>query len=202
MRKKTSKLKSAFDRKRFRKLYRSAPFALLVTEHKKFPIPILILKEREKVEGELSGRFRNREFRFYGDAMHRLLADRLVARLVRGVLDPDEVPLELEKVLVPAVLNKEKLPIQIPLNEEAGMKLALLFSLGSPIKDIDRVELIARRLDRFSREEAGYWYSRIARLDKDLRSMGVRGLRTILCGDGSKEDRPRIQRMLEKLRLG
>jgi len=200
MRKKTL-TKPPLDRKRLNGLYRSAPFALLVTEHKDLPIPVLVLKEREEVEGELKGRFRNREYRFYGDAMQRLLADRLLARLVAEVSDPDEVPLQLDKVLVPAVLNKEKLPIRLPLNEESGMKLALLFKLGSPLRDVDRVELIARRLDRFSREEAGYWYSRIARFDKDLRSMGVRGLRVLLSGDNSAADRRRVQRTLEKLRL-
>src|SRR5690625_598169 len=200
MRKK-SLTKPPLDRKRLNGLYRSAPFALLVTEHKDLPIPVLVLKEREEVEGELKGRFRNRKYRFYGDAMQRLLADLLLARLVAEVSDPDEVPLQLDKVLVPAVLNKEKLPIRLPLNEESGMKLALLFKLGSPLRDVDRVELIARRLDRFSREEAGYWYSRIARFDKDLRSMGVRGLRVLLSGDNSAADRRRVQRTLEKLRL-
>ena len=41
--------------------------------------------------------------------------------------------------------------------EEAGAKLALIFRLQERVTDVDRVELIAQRVARFTREEAAYW---------------------------------------------
>lgn len=189
------------ERLRLEKLYKSAPFGLLVTSHKKYPIPVLLVKEREEINGERQGRFNDREHQFYGDIMRRVLSEGLLARMVSSVTDVDEVPMELGKILVPNIIDRIDLPLQIPLDEEAGFKLGLLFSLSSKLQDKDRVELMARRIDRFAREEAAYWYSRITRMDKDLQVMAMKGLKITLCGDGSKEDRPRVQKALEKLKL-
>jgi hypothetical protein len=53
-----------------------------------------------------------------------------------------------------------KLRLSLPLDEEAGAKLALIFRLQERVPALDRVELIARRVVRFTREEAAYWLSR------------------------------------------
>ena len=188
------------ERKRLQGLYRHAPFGLLLTSHKDRPAPVLVVKERQEIDGERQGPFRDREQEFYGDPMRRVLSEGLLARMVESVTDRDEVSLDLNLLLVPRSVDKIELPLQVPLDDESGYKLGLLFCLSSKIRDNDRVELMARRIDRFSMEEAGYWYSRITRMDRDLQAFAIKGLKIVLCGDGGKDDQERVVRALEKLR--
>ena len=48
----------------------------------------------------------------------------------------------------------------IPLDITTGAKLALLFRLHPRVNSQKRIELMAWRIERFSREEALYWVSK------------------------------------------
>jgi hypothetical protein len=110
------------------------------------------------------------------------------------VQDAWHQPLELQPYL-----TEKGLPFRgnLPLDDEAGCKLALIFKLQERVKEIDRVELIARRADRFTREEAAYWLSRISNFSDDANRWASSGLR-IMLGGHAKD--PAVERMLERLR--
>jgi hypothetical protein len=110
------------------------------------------------------------------------------------VQDAWHQPLELQPYL-----TEQGLPFRgnLPLDDEAGCKLALIFKLQERVKEIDRVELIARRADRFTREEAAYWLSRISNFGDDANRWASSGLR-IMLGGHAKD--PAVERMLERLR--
>jgi hypothetical protein len=104
------------------------------------------------------------------------------------------MPANLERYLTQEGL---KLRLSLPLDEEAGAKLALIFRLQERVSDLDRVELIARRVARFTREEAAYWLSRTTSFGVDANRWAVSGLRVMLGGQAKD---PAVQRMLERLR--
>jgi hypothetical protein len=104
------------------------------------------------------------------------------------------VPAGLQRYLTQEGL---KLRLSVPLDEEAGAKLALIFRLQERVPDLDRVELIARRVARFTREEAVYWLSRTTSFGADANRWALSGLRVIL---GGQPKDPAVQRMLEHLR--
>jgi hypothetical protein len=85
----------------------------------------------------------------------------------------------------------------LPLDDEAGYKLALIFKLQERIKEADRVELIARRVNRFTREEAGYWYSRITTYGDAANRWAMAGMKVILAGHPKD---PNVEIMLTELR--
>jgi hypothetical protein len=103
-------------------------------------------------------------------------------------------PLELQQYV-----SKEGLRFRgnLPLDEEAGCKLALMFRLHERVKEQDRVELIARRIDRFTREEAAYWLSRISNFGDDANRWAVSGLKILL---GGQPRDPAVERMLAQMR--
>ena len=116
-------------------------------------------------------------------------------RIVEGVADSGGIPLELARYL-----TNEGLRIRgnLPLDEEAGAKLALIFRLQDRIKDLDRVELIAHRVRQFTREEAAYWLSRTTSFGPTANRWALSGLRIML---GGHADDKGVQEMLERLRL-
>ena len=61
----------------------------------------------------------------------------------------------------------------------------------------DRVELIARRVDRFTREEAAYWYSRITSFGDTANRWAAAGMKVMLAGQSRD---PNVAIMLEDLR--
>jgi predicted AAA+ superfamily ATPase len=65
------------------------------------------------------------------------------------------------------------------------------------LTDLDRVELIARRVAHFTREEAMYWLSRMTSFGPDANRWAVAGLRLMLGGHAND---PAVERMLERLR--
>jgi hypothetical protein len=99
----------------------------------------------------------------------------------------------------PHHLTEQGLPFRgnLPLDDEAGCKLTLIFKLQERVKEIDRVELIVRRADRFTREEAAYWLSRLNNFSDDANRWAISGLRIVLGGHAKD---PAVERMLERLR--
>lgn len=113
---------------------------------------------------------------------------------IEPVCDDAGVPLELHRFLTREGL---KLRVNLPLDDEAGAKVALLFRLQERLTDLDRVELIGRRIARFSREEAAYWLSRTTSFGADANRWAVAGLRVLLGGQPNDKG---VQRMLGRLR--
>ena len=88
--------------------------------------------------------------------------------------------------------------LNLPLDEEAGAKRGLIARLHSRIKEMDRVELIARRVTRFSREEAAYWLSRTTSYGTQANNWAVAGMRVMLGGHaGTREP----AQMLDSIRM-
>ena len=181
-----------------------APFLLRITEWQGAPVPVLVVKERqyrdhdEAAPGPDGQRRRARSVliergNLAGDPLHRCLP--LLRRIVEGVADPVGVPLELSRYLTNEGLRTRG---NLPLDEEAGAKLALIFRLQDRIKDLDRVELIAHRVRQFTREEAAYWLSRTLSFGPIANRWALSGLRIML---GGHADDKGVQEMLERLRL-
>lgn len=108
---------------------------------------------------------------------HRILP--IVKGIIAQVANEQGIPLELDRLLTKNVL---------PLDDEAGYRLALIFILAKGIRDLDRVELIAHRVSRFTREEAAYWHSRCTDYGDVKNRWGKKGLAIMLCGESGDED--------------
>ena len=177
----------------------SAPWLLRITEHRDKPAPVLIIKERIMPNGVETGelgtgplyRLEDRGL-IYGPALRRCLP--ILKEIVSKVTDPDGVPLEVQRFLVDRGIAFQD---NLPLDEESGPKLALIFKLRERVQEMDRVELIARRVARFTREEAAYWFSRITDFGEDPNRWARSGMRTML---GGQHGDPAVQDMLERLR--
>ena len=180
------------------------PFVLRITEWRDTPIPVLVVKERQYRDPEQAPtgadgqRPRARPIliergNLSGEPLHRCLP--LLRRIVEGVTDSSGIPLELARYLTAEGL---RLRGNLPLDEESGAKLALLFRLQDRIKDLDRIELIAHRVRQFTREEAAYWLSRTVSFGPTANRWAISGLRTML---GGHADDKGVQEMLGRLRL-
>lgn len=192
---------------RLASLWRKAPFVLRITEWKELQGPVLVIKERleytektDEVQASLEmdgvqkkGALVERGH-IAGEPQRRCLP--ILRKIVERVNDPTGVPLDLQRYLTQEGL---KLHVTLPLDEECGAKLALIFRLQERITQIDRVELIARRISRFTREEAGYWLSRTSSFGADANRWAVAGLRVML---GGQPGDPGVEKMLERLRQG
>jgi len=181
---------------RVRCLLPQSPWVLRVTEFKDKPAPVLVVKERVAIElknGE-SGAKRVLKDRglLYGQSLRRCLP--VFRTIVSGVCDDAGIPLELQRFLPNGRIIFRG---NLPLDEEAGVKLALIFKLQERVKEMDRVELIAWRVESFSREEASYWLTRLTQYGPAANRWAQAGMRLMLGGQpGDKE----IVNMLEKLR--
>ena len=204
-----AKKKEPFDlakhlAERLTKQSAKAPFLLRITQWQGAPVPVLVVKERQyrdQDEGAPGPDGQRRRARpvliergnLCGEPLHRCLP--LLRRIVEGVADPAGVPLELARYLTAEGM---RIRGNLPLDEEAGAKLALIFRLQDRIKDLDRVELIARRVRQFTREEAAYWLSRTVSFGTIANRWALSGLRTML---GGHTDDKGVAEMLERLRL-
>lgn len=181
---------------RLKNLWKLSPFVLRFTELSSHTGPVLVVKERvekEKSEtGKTLGSVRDRGS-LYGENL-KLLQARLKP-ILEHVVDEGGVPLDLQRFI-----SKEGLKLRgnLPLDEEAGAKLALIFKLQSRLHNPDRLELLARRVQRFSREEAAYWLGRTTHYGSDANRWATAGLRTLLCGTSNQD--AGIVRQLNKLR--
>lgn len=186
-------------RARVKPQWADAPWRLLVTEHRDKPPPLFIIKERvspgdegrPEAEGLVRPVLRQRGL-LYGDAQRRALP--VVRAIVGRVADADGIPLDLADYLPRGRIVFRG---SLPLDEEAGAKLALVFRLREKIPDLDRVELIARRVDRFTREEAAYWLSRLVNFAPAENRWAAAGMKLML---GGQPGDAHVRRMLDSIR--
>ena len=184
---------------RLKPLLDDAPWVLRVTDYKKKPSPVFVVKQRltpetdrrpkaQKVDKPM---LRDRGL-LYGESQRRSLP--VVRAVVARVQGETGAPLELQRFF-PA--KRITFRGNLPLDAEAGAKLALVFKLQERIRSMDRVELIARRVDRFTSEEAAYWLSRITNFGDVSNRWAMAGMKTMLGGHSGDEA---IGRVLEQLR--
>ena len=195
-------MKKAEDVVRLKKIAKDiskAPWILRVTEHKNRPVPVMIVKERilpdqrTDTDGLIAPRSILKERGvIYGQAQLRCLP--VIRTILSRVCDRAGIPLELQQFL-----NGKRITFRgnLPLDEEAGAKLALIFKLQERITEMDRVELIARRVNRFTREEVSYWYSRITSFGKAANRWALSGMKVMLAGQPRD---PHVETMLDELR--
>lgn len=176
-------------------LVRTATFVLRITEWKDQPAPVLVVKERVSREEGQKAKTEGLVERGHikGEMLRRLLP--LLKKACSHVVDPSGVPTQVERFLSQEGL---RLRITLPIDDEAGAKLALIFRLQERLPDADRVELVTRRVLLFSREEALYWLSRVTDFGADANRWAISGLRLLL---GGQPNDPGVLRMLESLRI-
>jgi len=184
---------------RIRPLLAGAPWVLRVTEHKDKPAPVLVIKKRVFIEGnpKKNGKAPGRTILkeqglLYGQNLRSCLP--VIRTIIGGVCDDAGIPLDLHRFL-----NNGRIAFRgnLPLDEEAGVKLSLIFKLAERVKDMNRVELIAWRVERFSYEEAAYWLTRATQYGEAASRWALAGMRIML--GGQPEDRA-IRHWLTKLR--
>jgi len=176
-----------------------APWVLRITEHADKPMPVMIVKQRllpdernDTANMKAPRSVLKERGLLYGPVQLRCLP--IIRAVIIRVQDRAGVPLELHRFLKDSRITFRG---NMPLNEEAGVKLALLFKLQERLKELDRIELLARRIDRFTREEAGYWYSRITSFGAAANRWAMAGMKLTLAGQPHD---PAVKSMLEKLR--
>lgn len=161
--------------------WRKAPFVLRITEHRDIDGPVIVVKERlerDANEDEKGGRSLEQRARLYNGPLK--VSEGVIADIVRRVQDSGGVGYELERFLTPDAIRH---PWTLPLDEEAGAKLAIMGKLQEKLRgQDDRLELIARRVAALSREEASYFFSWIFRQDADKNRWAVSGLRLLFGG--------------------
>ncbi|SFH38494.1 DUF7680 family protein [Modicisalibacter xianhensis] len=191
---------SQADEAQLAKLARRSPYVLRLTRHKDMPPPVLTIKERiapedrDDVEGLSNPRAKTVERgSLYGESVRACLP--VLKRILEEVKDEQGIPLGLERFM--SAQGLKQTDINFPLDEAAGARLALFFRLQSKVKDVDRIELIGRRVAMFSREEAVYWLANVTTSDPALRSWATSGLRMLLCGEAGDK---RVPRILERIR--
>ena len=177
-------------------LLHDTPWVLRITEWQGKPPPLFIVRQRRALAGDRHTNGQQITFvdrgLLYGEAQRRCLPT--LQKILARVQDAWHQPLGLQQYFTAQGLTFRG---SLPLDEEAGCKLALIFKLQERVKEMDRVELIARRADRFTREEAAYWLSRISNFGDDANRWASSGLR-IMLGGHAKD--PAVERMLERLR--
>jgi hypothetical protein len=195
-----------FYRRRLAGLVKAAPFVLRITRWRELTGPVLVVKERtaprETPAASSSEAVRALQPRksthllerghIAGDAQRRVVP--VFRSMLSRIRDEAGVPLHLERWMTIEGLQRTA---TLPLDEEAGSKLALVFRLHERIADLDRVELIARRVERLTREEATYLLSRITRFDPAANRWAMAGLRIMLGGQAKD---PAVRSTLDLLR--
>lgn len=191
---------SQADEAQLAKLARRSPYVLRLTRHKDLPPPVMVVKERiapedrDDTEGLTNPRAKHVERgTLHGESVRACLP--VLKRILEEVKDEQGIPLGLERFM--SAQGLKQTDINFPLDEAAGARLALFFRLQTKVKDVDRIELIGRRVAMFSREEAVYWLANVTTADPALRSWATSGLRMLLCGEAGDK---RVPRMLERIR--
>ena len=170
---------------------RSMPWVLRVTDHKKRPSPVLVIKYRKpRDEDENSTQLVERGD-IYGDSLRRCLPS--IRTILSRVRDENDVHLDLHQFLSGKQITFRG---NLPLDENAGAKLGLLFRLQQRVKDLDRVELMSVRINNFTAEEASYWLSRILHFSDASNRWAAAGMRIML---GGQSGDPAIAEMLKQI---
>lgn len=190
----------------------TSPFTLRITEWNRYPVPVLVVKERREIINNTRTKLLDKRqpelmpsapagYRLHdvshisGEPMRRCMS--VIKQMVSQVRDDAGIPLELQRFFSKEGLKKR---LNLPLDETAGAKLGLFFKLQMRIKDMDRVELMARRIASFTREEAAYWLSRTITYGPDENRWAQAGLKVMLGGlPGDKAIDGMLSRLREKI---
>lgn len=185
--------------RRVKPLVKQFPWVLRLTEHKDKSVPVMVIKGRFSLDGEQKNGGKvpgkavlKEQGMLYGQSQRRCLP--VVRAIIGRVCDRAGIPLELQRFL-----SGDRITFRgnLPLDREAGAKLSLIFKLQERLRDMDRTELLAWRVERFSREEAIYWLTRATQYGATASRWAQAGMRTMLGGQPGDKD---LQRMLEQLR--
>ena len=171
---------------------KTSPWILRVTERKGFTGPILIVCERQVTD---TGTTRLIEYgRIYNGTL------RTCKRAIQYMLSQELDPLGRAAGLQELIDEKIEYRGQIPLHDEIGAKLALLFKLHPRVRLQERIELMAWRIERFTREEALYWVAKVTIPVYGQRSIewAKSGLRLMLAGQ--QNDKKAVNELLDTLR--
>jgi hypothetical protein len=117
--------------------------------------------------------------------------------LSRAIDEKTGIPLEAHRHVKQFIQTKSQTTHSVALDEEAYVKIRLLARLQERVSDGNRVELMALRIKRFSREEAMYWLSRTLHYGETGNRWAVKGLRIMLCGEPND---PNIKDALSRFR--
>lgn len=168
------------------------PWVLRVTDHRDRPSPVLIVKHRRPIDDKSTQTELVDRGILYGDSLRRCLP--AIQQVLSRVRDESDKHLDLHQFLQGKSITFRG---NLPLDEGSGAKLALLFRLQERVKDLDRVELMARRIDNFTTEEATYWLSRILHFGTAGNRWAAAGMRLML---GGTPGDPAIAAMLKDFR--
>lgn len=116
--------------------------------------------------------------------------------ILSGVLDSLGNPLGLQALISSDIAYRG----DVPLNREAGTKMALIAILTASVQIELKIELLGWRIERFSAEEAFYWFGKatIPVYGKKAMNWSVIGMRTMLAGP--TDQKVKYDDLLEKLR--
>ncbi|MDP2645874.1 MAG: hypothetical protein Q8P24_13115 [Desulfobacterales bacterium] len=185
------------------------PFVLRITAWKNFPAPLLVVKKRRQFSSAMMEKQKQLKLPFepprpaprmnlveighiHGEYLQRCLA--VCKKILSNVRDHTNQPLGLQKLLAEESLRIGR---NLPLDDEAGAKLGLIFRLQGQVREADRVELIAHRVAGMPRAEALYWLAKITDGEKDSGRWARMGLRIML---GGPPKDPGVKRLLARLR--
>ncbi len=173
-------------------MLKTAPWVLRVTERKDYTGAILEVCERYDTGNNTTrlrehGRIYNGTLRTCKDAIRYMMGQ---------VQDELGRPLGIQELIDDRLEYRG----QIPLDETTGAKLALLFKLHPVVRSQNRIELMAWRIERFSREETLYWLGKVS-----IPSYGRRGIEWAKSGlrlmlAGQQKDEAAVEELLQKLR--
>lgn len=183
--------------KRLRAATMSASWVLRITEHGSKQAPVYVIKERvtavrrtDKGEKEVTV-LRDRGL-LYGGPLRRCLP--VLRKLTSTIVDDAGISLNIPYYLGPSGSSYRG---NLPLDKAAGTKLALLFKLLERVRDMDRAELMAWRIARFTAEEALYWLSRATESGATGNRWALAGMRIMLGGQPGDKG---IEQMLFQVR--
>ena len=171
---------------------REAPWILRVSEQKKFTGPILEVCERQSTD---SGKTKLKEYgRIYNGTLRTCKS--AICHMLSYELDSMGRAAGLQELLD----DKMEYRGHIPLSDATGAKLALLFKLHPRVRSQERIELMAWRIGRFTREEALYWVGKVTISAYGQRGVewAKSGLRLLLAGQ--QKDMNAVREILDKVR--
>lgn len=180
-----------------KRLIHSSPYVLRVTERKGYTAPVLEICERIDETSEQDSKKRTRLKELGIIHGNNLKACQIpLSYMMNHMTDNEGRPFEVSRLMRGEITYRGKLP----LDTEAGVKVALLIRLQGQVRDSARAELMAWRIERFTQEEAMYWMSRTLVPTYGVRSLewNKSGLRVMLAGQ--QKDTEAVDELLSKLR--